>query len=121
MNRDLTDITPSEALFLWRRRRNLTSAAAAARLGVAYATWSRAEHGEGAGVQAAMAGAVARIAPTTPEALRLARRRYGRRLRETARLAGVSHVTYLAAERAGAEWLMRFWEGRRFRGFTDVT
>lgn len=55
--------------------------------------------------------------PCAREKLTLARRRYGRDLRETAHLAGVSHRTLLLWEQAADNRLIRFWERRGFTGF----
>jgi DNA-binding XRE family transcriptional regulator len=114
MNRDLSDRTPAEDLWAWRRSRGLTQVEAAARFGVCHQVLSWLENG----LRPVPAGITARTgcqSPPEPLLAVLARRRYGRGLAGTAALAGVSKVTWLAWERATDPRVRAFWEGRGFR------
>jgi hypothetical protein len=112
---DLTYLSPGERLFIWRRRNRFTQAEAAARYHIHRETWLRAE-ADATTLPNPPARALV-LAPTLPEALRLARRRSGLGSREAATAASMSHPSLLAAERNGEEALVAFWHARGFRGF----
>ena len=111
-DRDLTRFTPAEFLVLWRWHVGLTQADAAARLRIGRTALSAAENTP----QTAIRPPRGWDGPVTGAALlALARRRYGRGLRATAALVGVSHRTLIAWERRADDRLGRFWAGRGFR------
>lgn len=108
MNKDLRQLTGGERLWLWRRRLGLNQRDMGARLGVGEEIYLLAEKDRPGFAASALrrSAPIPPLGPTTlPEALRLARRRSGKGSREAANSLGFSHVTLLAAERSGDEWL----------------
>lgn len=110
---DLTKLTPGEALWLARRRAGRTLGEEAAARGCGRRQLLEAEQGR----RAAPRGHGGPVeGPTLPEALRLARRRWGAALGGLATALGVSRVTVHAWERRGDARLVLFWrrQGMRF-------
>lgn len=111
LDRDLTRRTPAEDLWLWRRKRGLTSTEAARALSVGRTFLWKAEHGFTELHRAPRPLS----SPSLPLLLALARRRAGLGLRGTASAAGVSHQTLLRWEARGEEALRSWWERRGYR------
>ncbi len=112
LNRDLTDRTAAEALWLTRRRlvtrTGACTQADAARLhGVSERHYRKAEAG-----LVTLKGKT--LDPTIGDLCALARRRYGRGLDRTAEIAGCSKVTLIKHEWQGSPWLVKFWERKEF-------
>lgn len=116
MNGDLAVLSPGERLRLWRWRRGWSQRRAAEFFGVHRHTLLAAENDRSV-LSAPGAKRAYGAEPTLPLALRIARKRWGVDGRTLARKAGVSHVTFLAAEAAGRGWLVEFWQDRGFRHF----
>lgn len=105
------ELTPAEALWLWRRSHGLNQAAAAVRLGCGRGLVSAVERGVGQPRPGWRLG----VAPATPSLrLALARRRSGYTLDRLAARLGVSRPTLLAMERRGDPALTKFWQGFTF-------
>ena len=116
MNKDLSDLSAGERLRIWRWRRGWSQRRAADFFGVHRHTLLAAENDRSV-LSAPGAKRAYAAESTLATALRTARRRSGIDGRTVAKLAGVSHVTFLAAEAAGHGWLVEFWEARGFRHF----
>ena len=99
-------LTRGEERWLRRLRAGLSQAQLARVLGASRSARGRAEADPAPGT------AGLRLDPA--ERLRLARRRSGCGLRETARRVGVSHVTLLRWERDADPRLRDFWESNFF-------
>ncbi len=132
---DLGYLTPSETLWIWRRRQLSTNgrilgrsgaamsqAEAAASLGVRTQDYRLMETGddlttfaEASSRVRALLTALGPLRATASELCRIARRREAMNLREASLATGWSHVYYLAAERVGDPALVRFWEDRGYR------
>src|ERR1700720_1199823 len=95
INKDLTDWTTAETLWLWRRGKILTQTQAAAALGVPAGRYQAAEAGRSNG------GAVDCPEPSLGDLCALARRRRGLGLVGTARAARVSKITLISREMRG--------------------
>lgn len=105
------DLTPGEALWLWRRTRGLNQAEAATRLGIGRGLVSALELGRatpGPGIRVPV------VAATPGWTLVLARRRSGLGLAGVAARLGVSRPTVLAMERRADPALTKFWLGFTF-------
>ena len=108
-NKDLTDYTPAERLWLWRRADHLTQIAAAARLGYGVKAYRAAEQGLRNGVTAPRRGK-----PTPGDLCALARRRAALGLVGTAQAVKVSKITLISWEIRGDARLIAFWEKKGF-------
>jgi len=108
LNKDLTKRTPGEELWLWRQALGYSGIKAADYMGIGRNRyWSM----EADRIDAAFKY---RGDATVELLFKLARRRTGWGLRETARRVGVSHVTLLTWERMGDQTLMDWWVSRGF-------
>lgn len=112
INKNLRERTPGEDLWLWRKHCGLSQARAAAKLGVGRTTYWTYETDQQLGPERPPTYRLSHAAPA--DLLRLARRRNGRTLLETARRVGCSHVTLLAREAAGDPALVAWWESRGY-------
>lgn len=115
--KDLTRPTLGEQLWLWRKRRGLSQRAAIRRVSsITRRAWQLYEAGrETASLPTKLFLEVNVIAPTTTEALRLARRRSGTSIGLLMTRLGVSKVTLLTWER-DADWrLVNYWRDRGYK------
>lgn len=116
LNINLRSVTTAEALWIWRRRAELTQRQAANQLGIPFKTYWNIEAG--------------RMEYTLPpdiyqqrnflsedERCAIARRRcqFFFTIRELAKRFGISHVTLIAWERDGDPRLMKAWKAEGFR------
>lgn len=106
MNKDLTSWSPAERLWLWQRAHGLTNAEAAASRKVSERQYWKQVN------ELVEAEGVPKVKATDAQLCALARRRYGRGLAGTAKLAGCSHVTLLKREKKGE--MVVFWSRRGF-------
>ena len=116
-NKDLTDWSIGEALWLLRQRLGLAQEDAARRIaGVCVDLYIHMEHDrrEPSPKARVALGRPSGSAPMT-HLLRLARRRAGYGLRGTARRVKASHRTVLKWEEAADQRLVLFWVGRGYR------
>jgi transcriptional regulator with XRE-family HTH domain len=111
-NKDLTDQTFGEQLWLWRRREGFKQTTAAARLGMGRTTYWKHETDQ---VEFELPRWWRDPPQTVGELCALARRRTGWSLRKTAAKVGVSHVILLRREACGHLDLRAFWEARGFQ------
>lgn len=88
-------LTRGEELWLWRKRRGQSIAAAAAELGMGRGSYMAAERDGGIESQPPLSPS-----PNQNEVMRLLRRRSRAGSRALARALGVSHVTWLKFERS---------------------
>jgi len=112
-NKDLTDQTFGEQLWLWRRREGIKQVHAAARFGLGRTSYWLRETDQ-------IEFELPRwwrygVEPSVGDLCALARRRTGLSLRRTAARMGISHVILLRREAASHPDLRAFWEGRGFR------
>lgn len=112
VNKDLATLTQAERLWLLQLAQGLTNADMAQRIGCSERHYWKLVNG-----LATMVGTT-NVVPTTAHLCALARRRYGRGLAGTARLAKCSPPTLLKRERAGDIRLVDFWIKKGFSGFT---
>lgn len=119
MNKDLTQLTLGERLWIDRHRRGETQAQAARRYGCARTTYLAAERDDrtqphaltwGKDGHPRMLGDTLPTVATLPERLRLARRRLGGSMGSVALDLGVSRATLLTWEKAGRMELVLWWE-----------
>lgn len=109
-------LTSGERIWLWRRRRGLSLQAAGTHLGIGKNRLGEIERGKRS--VSLNSKRFRKIVPTVPERLLLARRRWGKGLHGTARLAKVSHITLQKRERRGDRRLVRFWLDLGFHNLT---
>lgn len=109
LNLDLRELSYSERLWLWRRRRGLTQMKASGLRGVGVVTYWREER-----AARPVSGFVPRVMPRTGDLCALARRRSGMSLLAASRGIGVSHPTLLKREKIGDPRLCLFWENKGF-------
>jgi len=129
MKLDLTDLTPGEELWLWRRRQvspwgrtrsrigsGMSQEEAAARFGMTLQRYHDAEADRLAerDIRTILAEIGVQREMTLAERTALARRRSRWPLKRTVDDLGMSRVTYLEREKAGHESIVQFWEGRGF-------
>lgn len=115
INKDLTQYTPSEALWVWRHRQGLSFIAAAKKLKVGPNLYSKMENDRHELTERAVALLARQVkVKFTGLDLLLARRRYGEGLRGTATLLKVSHMTLLAWEKERDPRLVQFWKDKGF-------
>lgn len=129
---DLSELTPAEALWLWRHRQRaadgrvlgrsgsaMSQDEAARALGITVKTYRTLELGGSASLSAvdvrAMSAALGPLRPTVGELCVIARRRSGMSLSAVVELSGVSRPWYLRLERNGDPSVVEMWESKGFK------
>lgn len=132
VNHDLSQRTPSEELWLWRRRQvspsgrtrsrvgsGMSQAEAAQVLGVSSQRYHDAEAGRlperDIRTMLADLNTGENIEPTPSDLCALARRRMGWTLTVAQQALGMSRVTFLERERAGSNDIIALWQREGFR------
>jgi hypothetical protein len=107
VNKDLTALAPHEELWLWQLAQGFTNAEAAKAIKVSERHYWKLVNG-------LLNPDSYEVDPTPGQLCALARRRYGRGLAGTARLAKCSPPTLLKRERTGDPKIIAFWEKKGF-------